>query len=841
MNDGSIDLTNTNGSPAYTYVWSTVNGSGLVVTAQDQTGLTAGTYDVTATDTNGCSITSSITLVEPTALTETITANAYPSGDNISCNGLNDGSIDLTNTNGSPVYTYSWSTVNGSGLAVTAQDQTGLTAGTYDVTATDTNGCTITSSITLVEPTALTETITANAYPSGDNISCNGLNDGSIDLTVADGSPVYTYSWSTVNGSGLSVTAQDQTGLTAGTYDVTATDTNGCAINSTITLVEPVQFSTSLTPSVYAGGYNITGCNNDGTIDLEVTGGSQPYIYSWNSLNGTGWVPSSEDQSFLTEATYVVTITDTNNCMVIDSIFMDAAGDLVQSYTTSTYLSGHNISCFGFNDGSIDLTVTGGVGPYTYLWSNLAVTEDLDNLPVGTYTVTVTDQNNCTETISVTLTEPSALTSSITAHVYPSGDNISCNGLADGSVDITVENGSPGYTYTWSTLDGSGLFTTQQDQMALSAGTYSVIATDTNGCTITTSITLVEPPILSVGINILSDYFGMSVSCSGNSDGEIEAVVLGGSPDYVYSWNTVPVQTSPLLSGLSEGLYIVTITDINGCAAIDTTVLIANPRPILIPDPAVEVCEGEMVTFSSNSNPLEMCSWTLSNGMLLDVCGPNTIYIAEPGCYDANLVVTNEFGCSDSVFLSNYICINANPVADFSASTYDATIIENAVSFQNLSYGATDYEWEFGDGGYSTDEHVTHSFISTVPGEYNVVLYAYDEMGCFDSISKIITVWDELLFYTPNTFTPDGNEHNNVFVPVFGSGYSAEDYSLKIFNRWGELVFESKDPAFGWDGTYNGAQMQIGTYSWKMMLKVSDTTIAPNKKGVYTGHVNLIR
>jgi gliding motility-associated-like protein len=605
--------------------------------------------------------------------------------------------------------------------------------------------------------------------------------------------------------------------------------------------VEPLIISTTLIPSVYAGGYNITGCNNDGTIDLQVTGGSHPYIYSWYSLNGTGWVPASEDQAFLTEGTYIVTITDTNNCTAVDSIFMDAAGDLVQSYTTSTYLSGHNISCFGLSDGSIDLTVTGGVGPYTYQWSNFATTEDLDNIPAGTYTVTVTDQNNCTETLSVTLTEPTVLTSSITAYVYPSGDNISCNGFADGSIDITVENGSPGYTYTWITLDGSGLFTTEEDQSGLTAGTYSVTATDTNGCTITSTITLAEPLALSVNINILSDFYGMAVSCTGNSDGEIEAAVIGGSPNYVYSWNTVPVQTNPILSGLGEGSYIVTITDINGCIAADTAELIANPLPTLNPDPAIEVCEGEMVTFSSNSNSLEMCSWTLSNGMSLDLCGPNTVYIAEPGCYDANLVVTNEFGCSDSIFLSNYICINANPIADFSASTYDATIIENVVSFQNLSYGATDYEWEFGDGDYSNDEHVTHSFPSSIPGEYNVVLYAYDEMGCFDSISKIITVWDELLFYTPNTFTPDGNEHNNVFVPVFGSGYSAEDYSFKIFNRWGELVFESKDPAFGWDGTYNGVQMQVGTYSWKMILKVSDITLAPAKKGLYTGHVNLLR
>ena len=362
---------------------------------------------------NGCTITSSITLVEPTALTESVTANAYPSGDNISCNGLNDGSIDLTNTNGSPAYTYVWSTVNGSGLSVTAQDQAGLTAGTYDVTTTDINGCTITSSITLVEPTALTESVTANAYPSGDNISCNGLNDGSIDLTNTNGSPAYTYVWSTVNGSGLSVTAQDQTGLTAGTYDVTTTDINGCTITSSITLVEPTALTESVTALAYPSGDNIS-CNglNDGSIDLSVADGSPAYTYSWSTVNGSGLVVTAQDQTGLT---------------------------------------------------------------------------------AGTYDVTATDTNGCTITSSITLVEPTALTETITANAYPSGDNISCNGLNDGSIDLSVADGSPAYTYLWSTVNGSGLVVTAQDQTGLTAGTYDVTATDTNGCTITGNITLLEP------------------------------------------------------------------------------------------------------------------------------------------------------------------------------------------------------------------------------------------------------------------------------------------------------------------------------------------------------------
>jgi PKD repeat protein len=166
--------------------------------------------------------------------------------------------------------------------------------------------------------------------------------------------------------------------------------------------------------------------------------------------------------------------------------------------------------------------------------------------------------------------------------------------------------------------------------------------------------------------------------------------------------------------------------------------------------------------------------------MALDECGPNTIYIADVGCYDALLTVTNSFGCVDSVFMADYICINSNPVADFSASTYNASITDNTVIFTNESFNATSYLWEFGDGSSSSDVDVIHMFPTDSPGEYTVILYAYNDAGCIDSTSKIITLWDRLLFYVPTAFTPDGDQYNTVFKPVFGSGFDVADYRLLI-------------------------------------------------------------
>ena len=753
--DGSIDLTVSGGSSPFSFDWSNSSIN------EDLVALTSGTYDVLVTDVNGCVDSLETTILEPLVFEIVDTNYTNYNGYNISCFGRNDGSIDLTFSGGTEPYTYVWSTLDGSGFIVNDEDQTALTVGTYTITATDANGCQIIQSYTLSEPTELTESTTVVVYPSGDNISCNGLADGSIDLTITNGLPAYTYTWASADGSGLVINDEDQTGLTAGTYDVKITDVNNCAISTSITLIEPAVLTESTTVFVYPSGDNIS-CNGiaDGSIDLTNTDGSPVYTYAWTTVDGSGLLVSDEDQTGLT---------------------------------------------------------------------------------AGTYDVTTTDLNGCTISSSITLIEPTALTETITAFQYPSGDNISCNGLADGTIDLTTANGSPVYTYSWSTNDGSGLIIGDEDQTGLTAGTYDVNTTDINGCTIMSTIVLNEPAILTSNITVLSDYYGQPISCSGQSDGQIQVTANGGSPSYTYEWETNPVQTTDFIEGLGEGVYTATISDTNLCTIIVSTILTANPLPVLTPDPSITVCEGETVTFNSNSDENEMCSWSLSNGMEFDMCGANTIFITDPGCYDATLTVSTQAGCMNSLVLSDYICITANPEANFSTNPNEVTIHNNTVQFENESVGASNYEWEFGDGNFSNQENPIHDFPNNEPGEYNVTLYAYNENGCMNTINKVITVWDRLLFYVPNTFTPDGNEFNESFNPVFGSGYSPKDYNLLVFNRWGEILFESNDLNIGWDGTYKGLYVPEGTYSWKMMLRKSKNTLEATSENSYHGHVNVLR
>ena len=196
---------------------------------------------------------------------------------------------------------------------------------------------------------------------------------------------------------------------------------------------------------------------------------------------------------------------------------------------------------------------------------------------------------------------------------------------------------------------------------------------------------------------------------------------------------------------------------------------------------------------------------------------------------------------SEMCIRDSYICVHPNPIADFDASNYDLTIIDNSVSFTSNSIGASEYEWNFGDGTFDTGENVYHTFETIQPEGFSVELTVVSEAGCWDTVSRIIRVKDELLFYVPNAFTPNGDEHNNQFLPQFGSGFSPDNYALYIYNRWGEIVFESHDLFAGWDGTYNGNLAPDGAYSWRMTLAKNDDVEHPNSQETYSGNVVLLR
>lgn len=573
--NGSINVTVSGGTPAYSYQWN--DG----VTSEDRTGLTAGTYQVTVTDVNGCTANTTVVISQPAALTLSSTVT------DVACNGDASGSIVVQAAGGTPAYTYAWAD------GVTGRIRNNLAAGNYTVTVTDAQGCNLVATYPVNQPTAiLLSGVTTN-------LDCFGNNTGSVNLSVSGGSPAYIYRWNT------GARTEDISGLAAGTYTVTVTDGNECSATATFTVTQPADITLATMPvNVRCGG------GNDGAINVTTTGGTQPFTFSWS--NGA----VTEDLTGLTAGTYTLTVTDANNCTETVTVSIseplalngfaqitrvacqgDATGainltaergtpaytflwstgattedisgltagnytvtvtdanncTLVQTYTVGTvnplFISGvvNPVNCNAGSDGGVNLTVSGGSGTYAFMWSNGTTNEDLSNVPAGTYTVTVTDANECTDMASFVITQPAEVTLAIT------NPNIVCGGTNSGSITVFPAGGTAPYTYRWN----NG--TTGNTINSIPAGSYSVTVTDANGCTdVTSGIVLSELPQLTCDVVIDQES-------TDGTNGALSIDVDGGTQPYTYEWSNGA--TTPAITGLAPGTYSVTVTDFNGCTS----------------------------------------------------------------------------------------------------------------------------------------------------------------------------------------------------------------------------------------------------------------------------------
>ncbi|MEA3445372.1 MAG: SprB repeat-containing protein, partial [Bacteroidota bacterium] len=498
--DGSIDITVTGGTPAYTFSWS--NGA----TTEDISGLSAGTYSVTVTDSHDCVVTGSWTIEEPPDLEISITLTDIP------CYNMDNGTIDLTIWGGTPPYSIVWS--NGA----TTEDLTNLAPGTYSVTVTDSHGDVATGSVTIVEPAEL---VLSETHV---DILCYDDQTGSVDLTVAGGTAPYTYTWS--NGE----TTQDISGLAAGTYDVTVVDAQQCIAYLSATITQPDLLVASILSTTDVSCYG----GNDGAIDVDVVGGTMPYTYAWD--NGE----TTQDISGLVIGAYCVTITDANGCVT------SICDDIIQPTVLGIEIySVTHVDCYGNANGSIDIMPYGGTTPYTYLWNNGEVTEDISNLSPGTYCLTVTDANGCVATICQEITEPAELLASATY------TNITCYAYENGTIDLTVVGGTLPYTYSWD----NGANT--EDLANLAPGTYCVTVTDALNCVVTLCETITQPDVLGITGVVVNPL------CYGDMNGSIDISVTGGTLPYTYAWDNQEITED--LANLGAGTYCVTVTDANGC------------------------------------------------------------------------------------------------------------------------------------------------------------------------------------------------------------------------------------------------------------------------------------
>jgi len=440
--DGSITVTASLGTPPYNYSWNDP-GSQTTATASS---LPAGTWTCTVTDANGCTNTVSATVADLSG------AIVTTSGTNATCLGCLDGTATATATGGITPYTYLWDDPG----AQTNATATGLGAGTYNVIVTDASGCLDFGSVIITEPTSTEFTLTVNTT----NVVCNDACDGTATAIVQNGTAPFTYSWN----DPLLQTTQVATGLCNGTYNITVTDDTGAVRMATITIFQPSAIE--ITPIVTGA----TCGSSDGSITLNVSGGTPGYLYLWS----TGSTTAVENG--LATGTYSVTVTDANACTGVRSISVgNANGPIVT-------VSNTNISCSGASDGTATATVTGGTLPYNYLWDDLGAQTSATaiGLPAGSYTVMVTDASGCVNTSSsVTVTEPLAL--SATASMFDATGAL-CNGQAS----VLTSGGTPPYTYSWSDPTNQ----TTMIAVSLCPGLVTATVEDANGCTVSDGVTV---------------------------------------------------------------------------------------------------------------------------------------------------------------------------------------------------------------------------------------------------------------------------------------------------------------------------------------------------------------
>jgi large repetitive protein len=425
--------------------------------------------------------------------------------------------------------------------------------------------------------------------PDGNfNISCNGGNDGSIAMTITGGSGNYIYSWT--GPSGFTSSSKDLTGIKAGDYTCSVKDLNGCILTPTplFHLTEPsvLVLNPPLTSVSNDGAYNIN-CNgaNTGWINTTVSGGSiGNYKYNWSTTNGSGIINGQSNQPLLTAGTYHLVVSDSNHCVTTKDITLSQPPVLI------TQISATNITCKsqGFNNGSIILTVSGGVAPYSYLWSNGLTTKDLSGLTQGNYKVIVTDFNGCIKTDSAKIDLPPALNYTKSLSDY-NGYNISCNGLSDGFINADPTTGQAPFVYTWT---GPGGFTSSTKNISnLRAGQYTLLIVDINECKASETFDLIQPGKLGMTFSLPSSTAGgFNLNCAGDSTGYINVEPVNQVKTIDYLWADGIFGNTR--THLAAGNYSVIITDANNCHASatvtltepDSMKLVFNIAPPFCPD-----------------------------------------------------------------------------------------------------------------------------------------------------------------------------------------------------------------------------------------------------------------
>ena len=686
--DGTINITVSGTDNVF--AWTTADGSGLVATDQNQTGLTAGTYNVSVTDTtNGCVATGSFTVNEPAVLTIVEDSLTH-----VFCNGDTTGAAYFTVSGGNGGYTYSWN----SGAFGSTEDSVNIYAGNWTLDVQDALGCSQGYAFTINENAAMV------VAPIVTDVNCAGDASGAIDINVTNGDTPYTYSWTSAVGGFVPTANEDLTGLEAGAYDLTVTDSSGCTLDTTINVVEnsDLVFNGAIVPAT---------CGlSDGEASIAPTGGTpftvgEPYTYLWSN---TG---TSTNDTITGEpaGSYTVQVTD-SFCTYDTTIVITNPGA-----PTIVFDSIWDVTCFGGSNGAAFATVSGGSGDFSYVWNPNAIslTEDLMNQPAGTYTLEVTDNITTCVTIADTIIGTnSQVGGTVTV------TDATC-GVDDGSVSIAGSGGSGNYTYTWP--DAS----TGSTWSGLGAGSYTLTVTDDSSCTENVNFS-----VNSIGGPTDINATTTNPVCGGDCDGTISVTPVGGTAPYTYYWPTIP-SVSDNVSGLCAGDYDIQVTDSNGCTYTET-VTITEPTALsatAVIDPATcGATDGTITVTVTGGTGLISHSWSTGGSNFVETP------LAEGNYTDT---ITDGNGCT----LVQGFFVPGDNAPDIVLTAIDAPCHGDCLgaftSVTTGAIGAMSYQW-FDNAGNPLTGETADNIDTLCAGDYvlqgtdagtGCIAYGYGTIG----------------------------------------------------------------------------------------------------------------
>jgi gliding motility-associated-like protein len=663
----------------------------------------------------------------------------------------------------------------------------------FQLITTDNIGCKDTLSESYFSPYPLSSEILYTSNYTGFNISCFGLNDGSAEIQILGGIPPYSVQWST-SPPQFGFNANN---LYAGEVELLIIDENNCQISDTANLTEPTPLVGTLDILSDYNGFEIS-CyqGDDGIISLTASGGVGPY----NILFNNGLIQNGEVLNGLSEQQLNYSISDANSCVEVGLGSLNDPPQLSSVISLVSDYNGSTISCHDAADGQAEIQVAGGVSPYSYLWSDGATNSTSNaDLPVGIATVAVTDLNGCPLSNQINLTAPPIinLTANITSDF--NGFSVSCYGLENGSVNATASGGTAPLSYWWS--NGTSGSVSQN----LSANLITAYVTDINLCdTLDFILNLTEPTELVMNTFQLSDYNGYEISCYGFSDGSISLNPTGGVPPFNYLWNNGTGNQSSS-SGLSEGVQTVIVTDDNNCILQSLYVLDAPPQMSAQISTFPDTCyrsQGHAIAIANGGVSPYTYLWNNQMGM-------NHFYGLLGGSNSLTLYDLNNCSLDNDFTIGN---LDA-PVADMLIQP-ESNCSFSQVFFNDMSLN-NPVEWKWTIEGVGESENQSESFFFPEPGEYTVNLMVKNQFDCIDDTTAVFSIRNQdLRVFVPNTFTPNGDNVNDVFKPVTSG---LVNYTLSVFNRWGEIVYKGNESNEGWLGDRNGdgtiCQFDIYYYS----------------------------